>query len=59
MFFLLIWATRRRVVTQERHQLSKQAALFYCAFIQLSDPVTLTDRSEMEIRRGAPSAVPR
>ena len=27
--------------------LLRKATLFYCAFIQLSDPVTLTDRSEM------------
>jgi hypothetical protein len=32
---------------------------FYCAFIQLSDPVSLTDTSERVIRNGLPSAVPR
>ena len=37
----------------------EQAILFYCAFIQLSDPVTLTDTSEKKIRTGLPSAVPR
>src|SRR5271163_4518641 len=30
----------------------------HCALIQFSDPVTLTDTSEKEIRRGFPSAVP-
>ena len=31
----------------------------HCALIQFSDPVTLTDTSEKEIRTGFPSAVPR
>lgn len=31
----------------------------HCAFIQFSDPVTLTDTSEKVSRRGFPSAVPR
>jgi len=31
----------------------------YCAFIQLSDPVTLTATSEMKMCRGLPSAKPR
>ena len=37
----------------------RTSRLFYCAFIQLSDPATLTARSEKKIRSGAPSAVPR
>jgi cytochrome P450 len=35
------------------------APFFYCALIQLSDPVTLTDTSEKKTRTGLPSAVPR
>src|ERR1043166_5907742 len=31
----------------------------YCAFIQVSDPVSLTDTSEKKTRSGLPSAVPR
>jgi hypothetical protein len=32
---------------------------FYCAFVQVSDPVSLTDTPEKKIRSGLPSAVPR
>jgi hypothetical protein len=37
---------------------AEQAILFYCAFIQLSDPVTLTVTSEKKTRSGLPSPVP-
>jgi hypothetical protein len=41
------------------HYLRQRLCGFYCAFTQLSDPVTLTATSEKKIRSGAPSAVPR
>ncbi len=31
----------------------------YCAFVQVSDPVSLTATPEMKMCRGLPSAVPR
>src|SRR5215472_9726641 len=34
-------------------------AFIYCAFVQLSDPVTLTATSEYQIHIGLPSALPR
>jgi hypothetical protein len=62
LYIFLPWGTKQRPFAHPRaaHQDNGGShARFHCAFIQLSDPVTLTDRSEKKIRSGASSAVPR
>ena len=38
---------------------SEQVATLHCAFIQVSNPISLTDTSDKETCSGIPSAVPR
>jgi hypothetical protein len=47
------------MVRKLRASAASRAALFYCAFIQLSEPVNLTATSDKKTRTGWPSAVPR
>jgi hypothetical protein len=56
---LLAYGRQRKLKSCVRREIGGLSRPFYCAFIQLSDPATLTDRSEKKIRAGAPSAVPR
>jgi hypothetical protein len=52
----------RNVCILQFRQRLKTAAFspaIYCAFIQVSDPLTLTATSDKKICRGLPSAVPR
>ena len=50
-------ATHRGFAPQVKAR--EQVALFYCAFIHVSDPVSLTATSEKNSWNGPPSAVPR
>lgn len=51
---------RRDCQVNERRQLFEEARLIvYCAFIQVSEPVSLTETSERKMCRGLPSAKPR
>ncbi len=67
---LQIWGGRRNAAQYEignpltaskmtRHQLAEQVATLHCAFIQVSNPISLTDTSDKETCSGTPSAVPR
>src|SRR5260370_3951842 len=44
---------------RERLEIASSCARLYCAFIQVSEPVSFTAKSVMKMCRGLPSAVPR
>jgi hypothetical protein len=49
----------KRLIGETRQSIVRtNLSYVHCAFIQFSDPVNLTDTSEMKIRKGFPSAVP-
>jgi len=54
------WIRNGKRLIRETRQSIVRTSLSYvhCAVIQFSDPVNLTDTSEMKIRKGFPSAVP-
>src|SRR5216683_1488373 len=49
----------KRLIRETRQSIVRtNLSYVHCAFIQFSDPVNLTDTSEMKIRKGFPSALP-